>query len=130
VTAPTLAEHRLLVSVKRMPKALWMTANKRIHWRVRHRSEQTIQTIVQALAQEQNLPKGLPRVRIYVYLHFTTSHRRDPLNWANTVKPMVDGLVKYGLVADDDAHHVVGPDLRLGPKSPTQGITVVIEELS
>lgn len=43
---------------------------------------------------------------VHVTLPFTTQRRRDPLNWARTVKAIVDGLVRAGAFPDDSPEFV------------------------
>lgn len=52
----------------------------------------------------------LERALIVVTVLFSTRGRRDPHNFAPTVKPIVDGLVQSGLLPDDDSRHL---DLRI-----------------
>lgn len=40
--------------------------------------------------------------------------RWDPANLAPSAKAVVDGLVRFGVLSDDDWRHVVGPDVRRG----------------
>ena len=42
--------------------------------------------------------------------------RRDLHNYMPTLKALVDGLVDAGLLPDDDARHLQGPDMRLDPR--------------
>lgn len=93
----------------------WITANQRLHWRVR--SGRTVQwrqdTKWHALAAK--IPY-IPTALIVCELRFSTLHRRDPANWAPTAKACVDGLVDAEVFDDDDHKHVTGPDMRMGPK--------------
>jgi hypothetical protein len=64
-------------------------------------------------AQQARLPR-LPSAHIVAELRFTDRRRRDPHNFMPTIKAVVDGLVDYGLLPDDSAAYLVGPDVRLG----------------
>lgn len=58
---------------------------------------------------------------------FTNRRRRDPINFARTVKHIVDGLVLAGAWPDDTPDHVEQriPVLTITPNNPT--VTVIIE---
>lgn len=72
---------------------------------------------------------NLDRIHIVCVLHFADSRRRDPNNWAPTAKAIVDGLVDAGVVDDDSAQYVIGPDMRLGPIQALPSIDVQIWRL-
>jgi hypothetical protein len=57
----------------------------------------------------------LRAVRVIAELCFRDRRRRDPCNYGDTAKPCIDGLVDAGVVPDDSAAYVLGPDMRLGP---------------
>ena len=59
---------------------------------------------------------SLERARLVVEIAFPDRRRRDPHNYMATVKPIVDGLVDAGVLPDDDAKHLLGPDLRRHPE--------------
>lgn len=62
--------------------------------------------------------RGMPtieRCRIVCELRFGDRRKRDPGNWYPTAKACLDGLRDSGVLPDDDAAHVIGPDMRLGP---------------
>lgn len=116
--------------------APWLTANKRRrHWHeTEDRNAWKAATIRHAMRHK--LPRKLLRVHITALLRFRTNAKRDPNNWNPTTKAMVDALVQYGLVVDDNARHVVGPDHRLGEKLPAMRygpvghVVLVISELA
>jgi hypothetical protein len=68
-------------------------------------------------ARATKLP-DLAAVRIIAELRFPDRRRRDPGNFYDTAKAAVDGLVDAGVIADDSAAYVLGPDMRLGPIAP------------
>lgn len=100
-----------------------------------------------------SLPRGLTRARIDVWFCFAVKRRRDRLNWAPTVKPIIDALCpaptpyvdrknnRYvappglGVLVDDDDAHLDGPHIKLWPDaSPNKliegSVLVVITDLS
>jgi len=96
----------------------WLNANKRSQHRYQTADRQAWYNTTLQYAAAAKLPRGLERVHITAILRFRTDHPRDPNNWNPTTKVCVDALVKYGLVRDDNANHVIGPDHRRGEKLP------------
>lgn len=93
--------------------AAWLSANQR------HKRRPDV--IIRAWrdaglvhARRVHLPK-LQRAHVLAHLCFPTKVRRDVHNYYPTIKPMVDGLVDYGLLPDDSDDYLTGPDLRPGP---------------
>jgi hypothetical protein len=114
--------------VTALPPDLWMvelpwglpllSANGRDHYRVRAEYTRTLRTAAAAAAQAAQLP---PMPAAHVIGEYRPGHRtrrRDPANWAPSFKAAADGLVDAGVLPDDDASRMVGPDPRLGPPDP------------
>lgn len=80
--------------------------NDRPHWAQKARLTRTLRDAALLLARQAQLPIGLDRVRIELHWQPPMGRRRDQLSISPTLKPLVDGLVDYGLVADDDTEHV------------------------
>lgn len=77
--------------------------------------------------------RRVERAHIEITVTWPDRNRRDVNNWQPTAKPIVDGLVKAGLLPDDDDTHVTGPDMRRGyyatpPAIPRITIAVAIRE--
>lgn len=94
-----------------------LTANGRVHWRVRAARTRYWRSLT-LLQARSRLNTGtwqrLQSARIEIRLDWPDARRRDPANWAPTAKAIVDGLVDAGLLPDDDHTHLTGPDLRRG----------------
>ena len=71
-----------------------------------------------ALAARAARIPPMARARITVHVHGRTRARTDPANAYPTIKACVDGLVDAGVLPDDDAAHLDGPDMRLGDPIP------------
>ncbi|WP_242882641.1 hypothetical protein [Actinomadura litoris] len=110
------------------PPDLWMvelpwglpllSANGRDHYRVRAEYTKTLRTAAATAAITAQLP---PMPTAHVIAEYRPGHRtrrRDPANWAPSFKAAADGLVDAGVLHDDDASRMVGPDPRLGPPDP------------
>ncbi|HEX3778495.1 MAG TPA: hypothetical protein VHX38_02430 [Pseudonocardiaceae bacterium] len=79
-----------------------LSANDRLHWRIKAGHVATIRTGVAWRAKEARIP---PQDHITVQLHYAPgdSIRRDASNLTATQKPAVDGLVDARVVPDDTA---------------------------
>lgn len=92
----------------------WISANERTHWAVKAAKTRAWRAAAAVHARAARIPR-LDRAHVLAEVCMTDHRRRDALNWAPTVKAAVDGLTDAGCWVDDDAAHVVGPDLRIGP---------------
>lgn len=109
----------------------WINANHRLHWAIKARRTKAWRTAAHLYARQKRLP-SLTRADIVVSFRLTDARKRDVGNLAPTAKAIVDGLVSdYGLLPNDDDAHLIGPDLRRGPKSrdPFGLAVVTITEL-
>lgn len=96
-----------------LPPLELVTSNQRLHYMAKARLMKAIRDSALWLARAQNIP-NLQRARIVGELRFPDRRRRDPANWADSAKAATDGLVSAGVLPDDDATHLLGPDMRLG----------------
>lgn len=83
--------------------------DSRNHWRYTAPKRRLIRKLAEQTARFSHAP-SLERARLVVEIAFPDRRRRDPHNYMATVKPIVDGL------PDDDAKHLLGPDLRRHPE--------------
>jgi hypothetical protein len=65
---------------------------------------------------------------VFIPQHKRTSHFRDKVNYAPTIKAIEDGLVKRGVLLDDDHHHVIAHETRSAVKGKEVGMWVQIIE--
>lgn len=97
------------------PPAKCLTMNQRLH---RMAEAQLVKAWRQAAcdaATDAGLKINAP-MRVTCYLPVKGKRRRDPLNWASTVKPILDGITDSGAWPDDDATWVTStePVLEVG----------------
>lgn len=92
-----------------------LNLNDRNHWSKATSKRRTIRQLAEQTARFSRAPR-LERARLVVEIAFPDRRRRDPHNYMATVKPIVDGLVDAGVLPDDDAKHLLGPDLRRHPE--------------
>lgn len=104
----------------------WLSMNDRPHWAERARGTRAWRAAALWSARAARLPVGLDLVRVEIWVHKTTARKYDAGNLQPTAKAVVDGLVDYGLVPDDDNEHLIGPDMRMGAKAERPGLTVII----
>lgn len=74
------------------------------------------------LARAGRAPR-FERAEVKVIVRFPDGRRRDPNNYHATTKPLIDGLVDAGVFPDDDAEHVLGPDIRKSLKRAEPSLT-------
>jgi hypothetical protein len=89
------------------------SANARLHWAERARRTRLWRNGANIRAQAARIP-WLDRAHVVVEWLPPDKRRRDPGNLAPAAKAICDGLVDAGVLPDDDAAHLTGPDLRLG----------------
>jgi Holliday junction resolvase RusA-like endonuclease len=109
--------------------AKWLNSNDRMHWRPKAKLTKAWRQAAHVYARQAKLPKGLARVRIDVQVHKTTPNRYDAMNLYPTLKAVVDGLVDYGLVMDDNNDHVTGPFITDGGRDDTAKVVLTVTEI-
>lgn len=107
----------------------WISANDRLHWAKKARLTKTWRDAGLVYARRERLPR-LDRAEIRVHVHKTTARKFDPANLAPVAKACVDGFVDYGLLEDDSAEYLDGPDMRAGEKQTQAGLTVSVRPLN
>jgi hypothetical protein len=105
----------------------FLNANDRIHWSKRAKLTEQWRTNAGWAVRAARVPRIHGKAHITAVILFPDRRRRDPANWAPTAKACIDGItdryvkplpdkdfahVIRGIIADDDASHVDGPDLR------------------
>ena len=110
-------------------KADWLNANDTRHWAPRAKLVKNWRNLAHLIARQANAPKNLQRVMIRAEVHKTNNQRYDAHNLMPTLKPIVDGLVDYGLIPDDHNDHLLGPIIEPGEKRTRAGITLYITTL-
>lgn len=114
MSAEAISTYYVVVEV---PAAEWLTSNGRYHWASRARRTRKLRTRAALAARAARVPP-MVRARITVHVHGRTRARTDPANAYPAIKACVDGLVDAGVLPDDDAAHLDGPDMRLGDPDP------------
>ena len=80
------------------------------------------------VARASRPPHFEQHVRIVCWVNRGHSRggRWDAANWAPTAKAAIDGLVDAGVLIDDSAKWVTGPDMRAGSFREGAGLTILI----
>ncbi|MGW0032992.1 hypothetical protein ACWDXD_24645 [Streptomyces sp. NPDC003314] len=110
-----------------------LTSNQRLHHMAVHRIRRQLRADAAGLAMARRLPR-LERAAVFYVLHpRPLSRKRDPGNWAPTVKAYVDGLVTDGgLLPDDNHEFLMGPIPVMGQPVTTGNarMSLVVVEVS
>lgn len=86
-----MTRHTLTISVH---KAIWLTANQRLHWSTRMRRTRMLRAYAASEARITGAAgKQLGASTVTAVIGYPTSTRADPANAAPTVKAIIDGLV-------------------------------------
>jgi hypothetical protein len=83
------------------------------HWARRKRVTGNLRTTAGWLARHQGIP-SLRRAHVVAVYEPPDRRRRDPGNLYPSFKACIDGLIDAGVLPDDDAKHLDGPDPRIG----------------
>lgn len=116
VPAPSIKPVTKRKTGKVFQRKPWLNSNDRDHWRVTSPIVKQWRTGASEQAAATDLPKGLARVRIDAAIIKPRAGRYDAGNYYPTAKAIVDGLIDYGLCADDSNDYVEGPFLTDGGK--------------
>ncbi|WP_333745549.1 hypothetical protein [Streptomyces sp. IBSBF 2950] len=107
-----------------------MNSNDRPTIPQRARLTRELRQAGRAAALRARVPR-LERAYITCYLRPVDRRRRDPGNWYPSAKAALDGVVDAGILADDDATRVLGPDMRLGDViKPGPQLVLVVTDLA
>ena len=120
-----MTRHELSLEI---PAEWWINANMRLHWTKRSARTANLRMLALSECQKQRLIKGLESARITAWITYPTKAKHDPNNDSPTTKALVDGLVDYGVLPDDDHLHLAGPDHRYAGVTPGRyTVRMVIE---
>lgn len=102
----------------------WISANGRMHWRQRASRTKRLRRRGWLEARRNGL---LPMREAFVTVHvqYATSGRADPANAYPTVKALVDGLVDFGVLTDDDSKHLPAMTFKRAPGRCSKGWHVI-----
>ena len=96
------------------------------HYRELHKEKQVWELIVRNEAKLQGL-KPMQEVNIVAWFHFKDKRDHDPDNYAACLKPIMDGLVKAGIIPDDSFKYVKDLRIREGKFEKRAYITLEME---
>lgn len=82
-----------------------LNMNDRTHWRKKAQQVKNWRTAT-SYAAGQQIGITLPPCWVHLTLPVRDSRRRDPMNYAPTLKACVDGMVDAGLWVDDTPEYV------------------------
>lgn len=118
--------------VIKVPANEWISANDRMHWKERASRTKRLRRRGYFEARRNGL---LPMRRAFVTVNvqYDSNRRADPANAYPTVKALVDGLVDFGVLTDDDSKHLPEMTFKRAPGRCLRGwhvitLTLVEEE--
>ena len=124
-----MSRHTLTISVHR---ALWLTANQRLHWSTRMRRTRMLRAYAASEARIHGLAgKRLGPCVVTDVIGYTASTRAYPANSAPKDKAIVDGLVDARVWDDDDHTHIPSVAFTRDPNKSPKGahtVTLIIQE--
>ena len=103
---------------------------RRLHYQLQAKEKKRWEQIVHIETKVQKLQPITGPVIITYRFHFKDRRRRDPDGYAYSAKSIQDGLVKSGILPDDNFDIVRELRIARGEGSKTPGITVEIEEVA
>ena len=113
-------------------KAIWLTANQRLHWSTRMRRTRMLRAYAASEARIHGLAgRRLSPSIVTAMIGYPTNGRADPTNAEPTVKAIIDGLVDARVWDDDDHTHIPSVAFERDPaKTPkgTHTVTLIIQE--
>ena len=116
----------------RVHKAIWLTANQRLHWSTRMRRTRMLRAYAASEARIHGMAgRRLGPSVVTALIGYPTNGRADPTNAEPTVKAIIDGLVDARVWDDDDHTHIPRVAFERNPtKTPkgTHTVTLIIQE--
>ncbi|MFC7723443.1 RusA family crossover junction endodeoxyribonuclease [Nonomuraea recticatena] len=106
-----------------------LNSNDRMHWRKEAPLKKNLRQTACWLARAAKIP-SMKRASIIAVYEPPDRRRRDPANLYPSWKAVVDGIVDAGVLPDDNAEHLDGPDMRLGDIHPQGRLVMYIEDLT
>lgn len=110
--------------IVKIPKNEWLSSNDRLHWRVKASRTRRLRQRGYFEARRNRL---LPMHKAFVTVHvqYDSNRRADPANAYPTVKALVDGLVDFGVLTDDDSKHLQAMTFKRAPGRCEKGWHVI-----
>jgi hypothetical protein len=101
-----------------------LNANQRLHHRVVTARKIEIRDTALVMTRYAKVPRMQRAHAFFIVRPLPVNRDRDPANWAPSAKAAIDGMVRAGVLPDDDSTHLIGPDGRLG--TPVKGAQLVL----
>lgn len=126
-----LADGHTVVSLN-VPREWLLTSNQRLSWRPKANRTSHIRAAAHWQAKAWANHAGLPlplrgQQHGTAWLRFSRKiEKRDPANWYPTVKAIMDGIVDAGVLQDDSARYLLGPDMREAELKCPKGVAVQV----
>lgn len=105
-----------------------LSLNQRMHWAKESQWKKTLRQTAFVLARSARIP-DLGRCYVELYYSPATRRTRDEDNPVATLKPLADGLVDAGVVADDTPD-LMSKTVAFGPITKPARLVLVVERRS
>lgn len=89
-------------------KALWMSANDRMHWAQKAKRTKALRLLGHVTAKQADAI-DLGTCHVAAFIGYPRNGKADPANAAPTIKALIDGITDAGAWPDDDHVNVIGP---------------------
>lgn len=115
----------------KLERGMILTENRTVSVYARNRVRRELRMRAKLMAHGEHFPKNLQLAKISMtFMWHDPRRRRDVANWMPTAKPIVDGLIDYGLLPDDSNRYLMGPFLHSSDaETPPPGVTWVDVEV-
>ena len=111
------------------PGLKMLSLNGRYHWSERDRRNKAFMKAAWAMALQAKIPR-LDRVIVTAEYQPPDRRARDADNIALAAKSGIDGLVKAGVLPDDDSSHVLRVECRIGEPYPRGRLVLHVTEIT
>lgn len=103
-----------------MPKDLWMTSNRVLQRGHMAALRRELNNLAQRVARSKNAHVTMP-CDLTIWVSTPQNRRFDPPNAYPTVKPLIDGLVDFGVLDDDSWREIPATCFRRGTPTRKKG---------
>lgn len=122
-----LVKYRLEFEIALLPLTLNQLMGE--HWRTRHKNFEQVHTLVHHACSRSIPKKPIEKARVSLWRHSSGELDRDNLYF--TFKPIIDGLVRSGVIMDDGFNQVreLYPHQVKIKRGAPRKVVVLVEEL-
>lgn len=128
IPAPIMKPVKKRKTKKIVTRSPFLTSNDTDHWRALSPIKKSWIANAQEAYAASDIPKIAGRIQVDAYVIKVSGQNYDPGNWYPTFKAIIDGLVRVGMIPDDNKDILDGPFPHHGGVGPNS-IRLEIKEL-